>query len=76
VGVGSRVTLRHTQTGQLREVCVLGPWEADAAKNILNYKAPLAQTMMGARCGDTVELSFTGAPGTYTVESLGNALLE
>jgi transcription elongation factor GreA len=76
VGIGSRVTLRHNQTGQVREVRVLSPWEADAEKNILNYKAPLAQSLMGARCGDTVELTFTGAPGIYTVESLGNALLE
>lgn len=76
VGIGSRVKLRHARSGKLRDVRVLGPWEANAEKDILNYKAPLAQTMMGARRGETVELSFTEAPGPYIVESLGNSLLE
>ncbi|UCG15990.1 MAG: GreA/GreB family elongation factor [Phycisphaerales bacterium] len=76
VGIGSRVTLRRTGTGARRGLTILSAWEADAGKGIVNYKAPLARAVLGARCGETVELHLADAPGTYVVESLANALTE
>lgn len=76
VGIGTRVMLRHAESGAPREMVILSAWEADAEKQIINYKAPLAQAILGARQGDTIELLLTDAPGAYIVESMSNALKE
>jgi transcription elongation factor GreA len=73
-GIGSLVTLRHAESGDELTLILLGPWEADASKGILNYKAPLAQNLMGRRPGESVEFNLAGASGTYVVAALENAL--
>ena len=75
VGIGSRVTLRHADSGEAREMTILGPWDSDMAKNILNYKAPLAQKVLGARRGDRIDLLLSDAPGVYIVEAFENVLV-
>lgn len=63
------------ETDQERyEVTFLGPWEADVDHACFNYKAPLAQKLMGKKVGDVVEFDHTGAKGTYKLTEILNAL--
>lgn len=45
VTVGTRVTLRN-QAGQEVTYTILGPWDADAEKNILSTQSKLAESML------------------------------
>jgi transcription elongation GreA/GreB family factor len=53
-----------------------GPWEADPAKGWINYQAPIAQKVLGARLGDVVEFEHSGAAGQYEVVALYNSLVD
>ncbi|MFQ5413208.1 MAG: GreA/GreB family elongation factor, partial [Phycisphaerae bacterium] len=76
IGVGTRVRMRRVGDGAAYELCFLGPWEADGDRGIVNYRAPLAQRVLGKVVGDLVEFDHTAASGTYEIVSLHNALAE
>lgn len=68
VGVGSRVTFRHVATGKTADITFLGPLESNVDKGIYNYKAPLAQDIMGLHVGDEIELPMLEPPGAYVID--------
>ncbi|MCP4250418.1 MAG: hypothetical protein GY778_25525 [bacterium] len=74
IGVGSRAICRHLETGAMVDLTFLGPWEADVEQHMYNYKAPLAQALMGLEVGEQVELIRADPPGQYTIEKIENAL--
>lgn len=74
-GIGSAITVRDLKTGDVKRFVILGPWEADAGKGILNYKTPLAQAMMGARVGDKRTMNFRGHIEEFVIEKLENGLI-
>ena len=76
IGPGSRVTFRHTESGTCVEIVFLGPFEADAARHIYNYKAPFAQGVMGLRVGDQAELTVVEPAGRYEVAAIEDALAQ
>jgi transcription elongation GreA/GreB family factor len=53
VAFGSKVTIRRKNREQ--SFRIVGIDEADAAKGLVSFRAPLAQAVMGAREGDIVE---------------------
>lgn len=70
VAVGSRVTFKHRETGTELVMTFLGPFEADSEKRIYNYKAPLAQEIMGMRIGEDVEITIAEPQGVYEITAL------
>jgi transcription elongation GreA/GreB family factor len=76
VGIGSKVLFRMVDGDEEYEMVMLSPWEADLERGWFNYKAPLAQKMMGKAVGDTVELDHVPQPGRYEIVRLANALVE
>ncbi|MFV0340444.1 MAG: GreA/GreB family elongation factor [Parachlamydiaceae bacterium] len=64
VGVGSKVEVQG-QDGNKISYTILGPWEANADKNILSVQSKFAQAMMGLRIGDT----FSVKDEEYTILS-------
>jgi transcription elongation GreA/GreB family factor len=74
IGVGTRAVFQRTGDGVRYELTFVGPWEADGEKGLINYKAPLAQKLMGKRIGDLVEFEHTGASGQYELVALHNGL--
>jgi len=52
--IGTRVTARNVVTGEDDVFTFLGPWDGEAERNILFYRAPLALAFMGRKVGDTV----------------------
>lgn len=51
VGVGSRVSLLGPK-GEKLSYTILGPWDADADKNILSFQSKFAQAMEGKKPGE------------------------
>ncbi len=74
VGIGTKVFFKRLTDGVPYNMLFLGPWEADGAKARYNYKAPLAQRVLGKRVGDVVEFDHSGAAGSYEIVALENVL--
>lgn len=70
VSVGTRVTFRQVNGMAGFEATFLGPFEANIEQRIYNYKAPLAQELMGRRIGERVELAMADPPGSYEIIAL------
>jgi len=65
---------RRVEDGEVYTMCFGGPWEADIDAGWVNYKAPLAQSLMGKKIGDQVDFDHTGVKGRYEIVALGSAL--
>ncbi|MCH7870431.1 MAG: GreA/GreB family elongation factor [Planctomycetes bacterium] len=76
VGVGTRVVFERVGDRDRYEMTVVGPWEAGQSESWFNYKAPLAQKIMGARIGDLVDFDHAGVTGQYQIVALANGLIE
>ncbi|MFH0944124.1 MAG: GreA/GreB family elongation factor [Planctomycetota bacterium] len=55
VNVGTRVTVRNTESREEESFSFLGPWDADPDRNVYSYLAPFSQTFLGRKVGETVE---------------------
>jgi transcription elongation GreA/GreB family factor len=74
IGVGSRVVIRHTADGTTRTLTFLGPFDADVDAGVYNYKAPLAQKLMGLRAGERVSFVLDGRETEVEVVSIASGL--
>jgi transcription elongation factor GreA len=54
VGIGTRIHVQELASGDRETYTFLGPWDADAGRHILFYRAPLALAFMGRRVGEEV----------------------
>jgi transcription elongation GreA/GreB family factor len=52
---GSTVTI--SRKGRTQTFRIVGVDEADAAKGLISFRSPMAQTILGARAGDIIEAS-------------------
>ncbi len=57
-GIGTLIAAQSKETGKVREIIILGPWDAIPEKNIISHSAPLAQEIMGKKTGETFFDSF------------------
>jgi transcription elongation factor GreA-like protein/transcription elongation GreA/GreB family factor len=55
VSVGTVVTLQN-KSGEKITYTLLGPWDVDPDKNILSSQSKVAQTLMGAKLGESKKL--------------------
>jgi len=53
IAFGSRVTIRRK--GREQQFRIVGVDEADAARGLISFRAPLAQAVLGAKPGDIIE---------------------
>ncbi len=70
VGIGTRVSLRNTADQRTVTLTFLGPWEADIENGVLNYQAPLSQSMMGQPLGAQIELDLADHQGKYEIQEI------
>jgi transcription elongation factor GreA len=73
VSVGSRVRLKD-DAGTEITYSLLGPSDVDMTRNVINYKTPLGQSLMGKKAGEVVVLELMGARHVYHVLEIGSAL--
>lgn len=60
VGIGSVVELKEGSTGKKLRYSILGAWDSDPDNNVLSYKTPLAQALLGKKAGASVTTSIGG----------------
>ena len=70
ISVGSIVEVLQGGAKKSVRYSILGAWDSDPDKNVLSYKTPLAQQLLGKKPGDTVETVIGGNKETWTVKSL------
>ncbi|MHC5209121.1 MAG: GreA/GreB family elongation factor [Planctomycetota bacterium] len=67
---GTRITIE--QDGVERALVILGPW--DQGEDVISYRAPLASGLLGARAGDSVEVTLPSGPATVLVKTVEPAV--
>lgn len=70
VGIGSVVELKEGSTGKTTTYSILGAWDSDPENDILSYKTPLAQQLLGKEKGDTVTTKIGGSEEQWTLLSI------
>ncbi|MEO0509490.1 MAG: GreA/GreB family elongation factor [Verrucomicrobiota bacterium] len=70
VGIGSVVELKEGSSGKTRCYSILGAWDSDPENDILSYKTPLAQGLLGKENGATVTTSIGGNDEEWTILSI------
>lgn len=58
VSPGTHVRYREAKGGAEHEITILGPWDAVDGDQVVSYRAPLAQGLLGRRAGDRVVVSL------------------
>lgn len=66
VGVGSVVQL-ESASGERVEYAILGAWDSAPDRDILSYKTPLGQALMGKGCGGAAETEIDGNKQTWRI---------
>lgn len=64
---GATVTLVDEDTDAEKTWRIVGEYEADIEKGLLNIKSPIARAMIGKEEGDSVEVRAPGGEKTYEV---------
>lgn len=70
VSFGTKATFHDNSTGEDVVYTIMGPWESDPTKNILNFKAPLGQKLYNLEKGEEVRFSINGIDYDYTVKDI------
>ncbi len=70
VGVGSVVQVVQKSSKRSHKYALLGAWDSAPEKNILSYKTPLGQSLLGKRVGDTVKTEIDGQVEEWTIERI------
>ncbi|MBC7294430.1 MAG: transcription elongation factor GreA [Thermoleophilia bacterium] len=71
VSIGSTVTLRDKESGEIRIYTLVGSAEADPAKAKLSNESPVGQAIMGKRVGDVVTVAVPAGSLSYEILAIG-----
>jgi transcription elongation factor GreA len=71
VDFGATVDVVDEQTGRSQTFTLVGPTEADLKSGRLSAESPMAQALMGAAVGDTVEVDAPSGPRNFRIERIG-----
>ena len=74
VGIGSIVDLKEGSTGKKHQYAILGAWDSDPKNNILSYKTPLAQRLLGKEKGATAATKIGGNEEEWTIVKISRWL--
>ncbi|MDU9005801.1 transcription elongation factor GreA [Sedimentitalea todarodis] len=67
---GARVTLVDEDTDEEKTWQIVGEYEANVEKGLLNVKSPIARALIGKEEGDSVEVRTPGGERSYEVVSI------
>ncbi|MDR1413868.1 MAG: GreA/GreB family elongation factor [Puniceicoccales bacterium] len=70
VSIGSKVRVKQVESGEVLEYVILGAWDSDPAKNIISYKAHIAQALLGKKEKDLIESMGEDHRETWQIESI------
>lgn len=67
VNIGTRVKVLDLEFDEEEEYTIVGPTEADPAKNRLSYQSPVGKALIGKSIGDLVEVEVPAGTMKYKV---------
>ena len=67
VSIGTTVSVKGVKDGQVDTYHILGAWDTNPEQGIISYKAAIAQSLLGRKCGETVDLPTEGADRTVEI---------
>ena len=70
VSIGSFVVLKEGTTRKKQRYSILGAWDSDPKNDVLSYKTPLAQALLGKEPGATVTTKIGDSEEQWTVLSI------
>lgn len=70
VKFGATVNLVDEDTDEEKTFQIVGEYEADIEKGLLNIKSPLARALIGKEEGDSVEVRTPGGDKSYEILSI------
>jgi len=76
VSIGTVVTLRDTNSNEKETYSILGAWDGDPERSIISYQAAIAQSLLGHRLGEIVELTAEEDTGRYAIVAIEAAPLD
>ncbi|HEY5530219.1 MAG TPA: transcription elongation factor GreA [Thermoleophilia bacterium] len=71
VSVGTTVTLRDKERGEIRIYTLVGSAEADPSKAKLSNESPVGQAILGKRVGDVVTVPVPAGLLSYEILAIG-----
>jgi transcription elongation GreA/GreB family factor len=73
-GIGSKATLKNLETGEVKSLTFVGPFEGDIELGLYNYKAPVCQKLMGLHIGERARVALDGHEREWEVVAITNGL--
>ena len=70
VGIGTIVNLVDQSSGETQTYSILGAWDSDPDNDVLSYKTPLAQALIGKEKGATVTTKIGANEEKWTILSI------
>lgn len=70
VSFGTKAIFHDNISGEEVTYTIMGPWESDPTKNILNFKAPLGQKLYNLEKGEEAKFSINSVDYDYTVKDI------
>ncbi len=70
IGIGSVVELKDQGSGEKIKYTILGAWDSDPENNLLSYLTPMAQSILGKKVGDDVQIDIEGNEQSLVIEGL------
>jgi transcription elongation factor GreA len=70
VNIGTTVTLRDLESGEIVEYTIVGSSEADPLNNRISYECPVGRAVFGQATGSTVEVRLPGGIARYEIVAL------
>ena len=56
VSIGTVVTMKNSETGDVHSYSLLGAWDGDPANNIISYLTAVGQALLGHKPGEQIDL--------------------
>ena len=69
ISVGSVVELQ-SGSKKVQTFSILGAWDSDPESNIISYKTPLAQNLIGSHVGDSVDIEIGGSKAKWKIKKI------
>ena len=70
VSVGTIVEVKNTTSNQTTRYTILGVWDGVPEKNILSYKTPFGEALLGKKAGDIVTVKTGASEDDYKIISI------
>ncbi len=69
-GFGTVITVKNVKKGTVETYTLMGPWESDSEKGIINILAPIGKALVGRKKGEHILFEWAGNKTSYIVQEV------